>query len=90
MAEKDPTVSERGFFDGLVEALANKQSEVDLNFQRTTVRFPGMPVGVEINGTITLSVHMRDLTSEEKDALASRNMAALSSMKEKEQFSPLK
>jgi len=49
-----------------------------------------MPVGVEINGTITLSVHMRDLTSEEKDALASRNMAALSSMKEKEQFSPLK
>jgi hypothetical protein len=90
MAQKDPTIiTERGFFDGLVEALANKQSEVDLNFQRTSVRFPGMPVALEINGTITLSVHMRDLTDEEKQALASRNIAALST-KEKEQFSPLK
>ena len=88
MAQKD-IVSERGFFDGLITALANKQSEVDLNFQRTTVRFPGMPVGVEITGTITLSVHMRDLTEEEKQMMASRNVAALSA-KDKEQFSPLK
>ncbi|MDA4111944.1 MAG: hypothetical protein OK439_05355 [Thaumarchaeota archaeon] len=78
----------RGFFDGLITALANKQSEVDVNFQRTSVRFPGMPVGVEINGTITFSVHMRDLTDEEKDALASKNISSIS--KEKEQFSPLK
>jgi len=88
MSQKEMEVG-RGFFDGLITALANKQSEVDLNFQRTSVRFPGMPVGLEINGTITLSVHMRDLTDEEKQALASRNVATLSS-KEKEQFSPLR
>ena len=71
--------AEKGLLEGLIEALADKHSQVDLNFQRVSVRIPGMQqIGVELNGTVTLSVHMRDLTSEEKQAFASKNVAMIS------------
>jgi len=83
--------NERNLFEGLITALANKQSQVDLTFVRTNVRFPGTAVGMELNGTISLVVHMRDLTDEEKQVLASKNVANLSgSASEKQSFSPLK
>ena len=78
-------------FEGLIEALANKQSQVDLTFNRTSLRFPGTAVGMEINGAISLVVHMRELTDEEKQILASKNVATLSgNSSDKEAFSPLK
>jgi hypothetical protein len=86
-----PVESERNLFEGLITALANKQSQVDLTFNRTSLRFPGTSVGMEVTGTISLVVHMRDLSDEEKQALASKNVSSISaSSREKEQFSPLK
>jgi hypothetical protein len=86
-----PVESERNIFEGLITALANKQSQVDLTFNRTSLRFPGTSVGMEINGTISLVVHMRELTDEEKQVLASKNVANISATTpEKDQFSPLK
>ena len=82
--------TEKNLFEGLITALANKQSQVDLTFQRTTLRFPGTSFSIEINGTISMVVHMRELTDEEKTVLASKNVASISSQQEKEQFSPLK
>ncbi len=71
---------EKNLFEGLIEALADKHSQLDLNFQRVTVRIPGMQqLGVELNGTLTMSVHMRELTDQEKDAFAAKNVAALAS-----------
>lgn len=71
---------EKGMFEGLIEALADKHSQLDLNFQNVSVRLPGtQQIGVELNGTITLSVHMRDLTDEEKQALSARNVALTTS-----------
>jgi len=68
--------AEKGLFEGMIEALANKHSQLDLNFQKVTVRVPGMQqIGVELDGTVTVSVHMRDMTDEEKRALASKNPA---------------
>jgi hypothetical protein len=54
------------------------------------VRFPGTSFSVEINGTISMVVHMRELTDEEKSALVSKNVAIISSQQGKELFSPLK
>ena len=83
--------TERSLFEGLITALANKQSQVDLTFNRTSLRFPGTSIAMEVNGTISLVVHMRELTDEEKQILASKNVASLSSeAPRKEQFSPLK
>ena len=67
---------EKGMFEGLIEALADKHSQLDLNFQNVSVRVPGIQqIGLELNGTITLSVHMRDLSDDEKHAFAARNVA---------------
>ncbi|HZW54902.1 MAG TPA: hypothetical protein VFF30_01285 [Nitrososphaerales archaeon] len=67
-----------GMLEGLIEALADKHSQLELNFQRVTLRVPGMQqVGVELDGTVTLSVHMRELSSEEKQALSAKNVAAM-------------
>ncbi len=71
---------ERGIFEGVFEALANKHSQLDVNFQRTTVRVPGFPAGIELNGVVTISVHMRELTEEEKKASAQRNVALMSAV----------
>ena len=88
---KPEAAGERNLFEGLITALANKQSQVDLTFNRTNLRFPGTSVGMEINGTISLVVHMRELTDEEKQMLASKNVANISgSTQNKEGFSPLK
>ena len=83
--------AERNLFEGLITALADKQSQVDLTFNRTSIRFPGTSVGMEISGAISLVVHMRELTDEEKQMLAEKNVANLSgNTRDKEQFSPLK
>lgn len=70
---------EKGLFEGLVEALGDKHSQLDLNFQRTRVTMPGTQVGFELNGVVTLTVHMRDLTENEKKASAEKNVAMMSS-----------
>ncbi len=71
--------AEKGLFEGLIEALANKHSQLDLNFQNVSVRLPGtQQIGVELNGTVTLSVHLREMTDQEREALAARAVAAVS------------
>ena len=80
--ETDVAGVEKNLFEGLIEALADKHSQLDLNFQKVNLRLPGMQqIGIELNGTVTLSVHMRDLTNEEKQALAAKNVALSSTMK---------
>ena len=70
--------AEKGLFEGLVEALANKHSQLDLNFQNVNVRLPGMQqIGVELNGTVTVSVHLREMTDQEREALAAKTVAAV-------------
>jgi hypothetical protein len=71
-----------GLFEGLIQALANKHSELNLNFQHTSVGIPNLHASVELNGTITVSIHMREMTDDEKQALAQRNisMASLPSL----------
>lgn len=69
---------ESGLVEGLIEALANKHSQLDINFQKTGVRILGMQqLGIELNGVVTLTVHMRDLTEEEKKASATKNVAMM-------------
>jgi len=63
---------------GLLEALANKHSELDLNFQKVSVTLPNVRMSVELNGTITVSVHMRDMTEEETKALSAKRVEMLS------------
>lgn len=78
MSHRSAESIEKGLFEGMISALANKHSELELNFDRTTLRFPALQMSVELSGAITLSVHMRDMSEEEKKALASKKIAAMS------------
>jgi hypothetical protein len=69
---------EKGLLEGFIEALADKHSQLDVNFQSVSIKIPGMRLGVELNGLITVSVHMRELTDEEKKSSAARNVAIMS------------
>lgn len=63
------------FLEDLIEALQNKQSEIALNFHKTSIGIPRLRTTMELNGTISLTVHMRDLTDTEKEAYAQRSIA---------------
>jgi hypothetical protein len=70
---------EKGLVEGLIDALADKHSQLDINFQKTNIRIPGMQVSIELNGIITLTTHLRALTEEEKQASAAKNVALMAS-----------
>jgi hypothetical protein len=61
--------------EGLIEALQNKQSEIALNFHKTSIGIPRLRTTMELNGSISVTVHMRDLTDNEKQAYAQRAVA---------------
>jgi predicted house-cleaning NTP pyrophosphatase (Maf/HAM1 superfamily) len=62
----------RKLLEGLIEALDGKQSEIALNFHKTSIAIPRLRTAVELNGTISLTVHMRDLTENEIQAYSER------------------
>lgn len=67
-----------GMFGEMFEALADKHSQLDVNLQRVSIRFPQTGMDVELNGLVTLTVHLRELTDDEKRASAAKNVAVLS------------
>ena len=80
-SDNDMAQSEKGLFEGLIEALANKHSQLEINFQNVNLRMPGMQLGVELNGAVSLSVHMRDMSEDEKKAFAAKNVGMLTTPK---------
>jgi hypothetical protein len=74
---KDDSKMEKGFFDGLIESLADKHSQLDINFQKTNIKLPGLEQSVQIDGVVTLSVHVRELTDEERKASSTKNVVLM-------------
>jgi hypothetical protein len=58
----------QGLVEGIIGALVDKQGQVDLHLRDLTLAFGDSRLAVHLSGTVTLSVHMRDLTDEEKQA----------------------
>jgi hypothetical protein len=69
---------EESFVAGILEALSDKHSQIDINLQGMSVKFPSIGVSVECNGLVTLTCHVRDLTEDEKKAAAAKNVAMMS------------
>ncbi len=85
MSSRSNLDEEGGIFRSVLEAIGDKYSQLDINFQKTTLKIPGIQQTLELNGLVTLTVHLRDLTEEEKRASAERNvqLMALKSVFEK-------
>ena len=70
--------AEKSIIEGVLEALSDKHSELDINLQGMSIRLPGLGMSVECNGHIALTAHVRDITEDEKKASASRNVSLMS------------
>jgi len=72
------SVGEEGPYRGLLEALADKHTEFDIHLQGVNVKLPHAGFSVELNGLVTFTVHMRELTDDEKRASAAKNVSMMS------------
>ena len=78
MAQRNAADVEKSLLGGIIEALSDKHSQLDINLQGMSVRFPTIGMSVECSGLITLTAHLRDITEDEKKATASKNIAQMS------------
>jgi hypothetical protein len=70
--------SGNGPYEGLVDAIANKHTELDINLQGVVVKLPHVGVSLELSGLVTVTVHVRTLTEDEKRASANKNVTMMS------------
>jgi|HubBroStandDraft_4_1064222.scaffolds.fasta_scaffold501455_1 hypothetical protein len=61
-------------FDGLLDTLVDKHGQIDLRFDSVEIRMKGTPLGLELNGNVAVSIHLRDLSDEEKKAHVGKNI----------------
>jgi len=61
----------------LIEALSDRHGELELSLDRVTLKLPLLPDPVEVNGTLTVSMHLRDLSEKEKGAHVARRVRKL-------------
>lgn len=69
----------RGLVEGIIDALSDKHSQVDLRLQGLTLALGDSRLALHLSGTVTVAIHMRDLTGPEKEAHAAATIARLQS-----------
>jgi hypothetical protein len=69
---------EKFLFEGILETLSGKYSQFDINLQGMSVRLPRIGMSVDLNGLVTVTCHIRDMTEDEKEASVARNVALMS------------
>lgn len=74
---KDAMDAEKSIFEGLLEALSDKHSQLDINLQGMRIRLPNTGIGVDLSGLVTVTAHVRDMTDDEKGASAAKNVALM-------------
>jgi hypothetical protein len=75
---KSTSEVEKTLFDGILETLSGKHSQFDINLQGMSVKFPKIGMSVDLDGLVTVTCHVRDMTEDEKKASAARNVALMS------------
>jgi hypothetical protein len=71
------TMMGKGMVGDWLDALKDRQSELEIRLPALTLSMPGTHLSIQLSGTLLVSVHMRELTDEEKEAYASANVAHL-------------
>jgi hypothetical protein len=67
----------KGLLEGVIDALTDKHSQLDLHLQDITLSLGDRRMALRLSGDVTLAVHMRELTEEEKAAHSSSTVARL-------------
>jgi hypothetical protein len=75
MANQTP--AENPFLE-MMEALSNRHGQMDIHLDHLTLRLPFTQRTVELNGTVTVSVHLRELSDKERSAHVAKQVRTLS------------
>jgi len=62
---------------GIVKALTDKHGQMDVRLKGISLKWKGTPLALELNGALSVTVHLRDLTDKEKAAHRDANLAAI-------------
>ena len=77
---EETTEMGKGLMEGLIEALSDKHSQVDIRLQGLTLDMGDRRLALRVSGAVSIAVHMRDLTDDEKSAHATANIARIQSV----------
>ena len=70
-------VISKGLMEGLIDALSYMHSQLDVRLQGLMLSVGDSRLAVHLSGTISLAIHLRDLTDAEMDAHATANVASI-------------
>lgn len=76
MADETENVA-RELVEGFIGALSDKHSQLDLNLQGLTLSLGESRLGLRISGSLSVAVHLRDLSDAEKDAHVAANIGRI-------------
>ncbi len=65
----------KGMIEGAIEALTDKHSQLEVQLDGIRVHLPGTRFAVELNGSVSVSVHLREMSEPERQALAAGHAA---------------
>lgn len=65
-------------FLDLMTALSNHHGQIDLRLEHLSLKLPFTSQTVEMNGTVSVSVHLRELSEKERTAHVARQVRQLS------------
>ena len=69
--------SDSNLFQDFIQAIADRHGELDIHLEHLSLRLPLLKESLELNGTISVSVHLRDLTDREKQARVAKELRTL-------------
>lgn len=78
MAPANAPLRDPNSFLEVMDALSNRHGQVDIRLDRLSMKLPFAFGSLELNGTVTVSVHMRDLTDKERSAHIAKQLRNLS------------
>ena len=78
MAEETEEVT-KGLMEGVIDALTDKHSQLDLRLRGLTLSLGDSRLSLKLSGDVTVAVHLRDLTEDEKAAHVASNVASIRS-----------
>jgi hypothetical protein len=76
MAEESEQIS-KGLLEGVIDAMTDKHSQVDLHLRGLKLSLGDTDLAVKLTGDVSVSVHLRDLTDQEKAAHVAAAVANL-------------
>jgi hypothetical protein len=64
-------------FQDWMNAMSNQRGELELRLEGVSLKLPFLPQAVELNGTVMISFHIRELTDKERDARVAKEVRLL-------------